>query len=93
MVGEMVGDLGTGSATLSGDYVLRIRKVEGEKVFGEVEWTNRATTKSNLIGTFDGQRLTYGNGSLTVEGSHDRHPARDELPSGDQRRTGQDEVA
>jgi len=69
MVGEMVGDLGTGSATLSGDYVLRIRKVEGEKVFGEVEWTNRATTKSNLIGTFDGQRLTYGNGSLTVEGN------------------------
>ena len=63
------GIWGTASTTLSGDYVLRIRKVEGEKVFGEVEWTNRGTTKSNLIGTFDGQRLTYGNGSLTVEGN------------------------
>ena len=67
--GKWSGIWGTASTTLSGDYVLRIRKVEGEKVFGEVEWTNRATTKSNLIGTFDGQRLTYGNASLTVEGN------------------------
>ncbi len=67
--GKWSGIWGTGSQTLSGDYVLRIRKVEGEKVFGEVEFTNRGTTRTNLIGTFDGQRLTYGNGALTVEGN------------------------
>jgi len=69
LVGEWSGIWGTASTTLSGDYVLRIRKVEGEKVFGEVEFTNRGTTRTNLIGTFDGQRLTYGNGALTVEGN------------------------
>ena len=68
--GKWSGIWGTGSATLSGDYVLRIRKVEGEKVFGEVEWTNRGTQKTNLIGTFDGRRLTYGNAELIVEGNH-----------------------
>src|SRR5262249_60672585 len=67
--GKWTGIWGTGSQTLSGDYLLRIKKVEGEKVFGEVEFTTKGTTKSNLIGTFDGQRLTYGNGSLTVEGN------------------------
>ena len=68
--GKWSGIWGTGSATLSGDYVLRIRKVEGEKVFGEVEWTGRGTQKTNLIGTFDGRRLTYGNAELIVEGNH-----------------------
>jgi len=67
--GKWSGIWGTGSQTLTGDYVLRIRKVEGEKVFGEVEFTNRGTTRTNLVGTFDGQRLTYGNGALTVEGN------------------------
>ena len=68
--GKWSGIWGTGSATLSGNYVLRIRKVEGEKVFGEVEWTGRGTQKTNLIGTFDGRRLTYGNAELIVEGNH-----------------------
>jgi len=67
--GKWSGIWGTGSQMLTGDYVLRIKKVEGEKVFGEVEFTNRGTTKTNMVGTFDGQRLTYGNGALTVEGN------------------------
>ncbi len=70
LVGEWSGIWGTASTTLSGDYVLRIRKVEGEKVFGEVEWTGRGTQKTNLIGTFDWRRLTYGNAELIVEGNH-----------------------
>src|SRR5215813_14295036 len=67
--GKWSGIWGTGSQTLTGDYLLRIKKVEGEKVFGEVEFTNRGTTKTNMVGTFDGQRLTYGSGSLAVEGN------------------------
>src|SRR5438309_6684495 len=36
----------------------------------EVEWTGRGTQKTNLIGTFDGRRLTYGNAELIVEDNH-----------------------
>ena len=54
---------------MSGEYLLKVTKVEGEKVFGQVEWTNRGTLKSNLVGNFDGRRLTYGNAELIVDGN------------------------
>jgi hypothetical protein len=67
--GKWSGIWGTGSAMRSGEYVLKVTKVEGEKVFGQVEWTNRGTLKSNMAGTFDGRRLTFGNAELIVEGN------------------------
>jgi len=67
--GKWSGIWGTGSQTRSGDYVLKISKVEGQKVFGQVEWTARGTSKTNVVGTFDGRRLTYGNAELIVDGN------------------------
>src|SRR2546425_13339271 len=66
--GKWSGIWGTGSQTQSGDYVLKITKVQGEKVFGQVEWTAKGMQKSNLVGNFDGRRLTYGTAELVVEG-------------------------
>ncbi|PYN96651.1 MAG: hypothetical protein DMD91_20575 [Candidatus Rokuibacteriota bacterium] len=65
--GKWSGIWGTGSQTLSGEYILKVTKVQGEKVFGQVEWTNKGTLKSNLVGNFDGRRLTYGNAELIVD--------------------------
>ena len=67
--GNWSGTWGTGSQMLSGQYVLKITKVEGEKVFGEVEWTAKGASKANVVGTFDGQRLTYGDAEFIVEGN------------------------
>src|SRR5437867_4744645 len=92
--GKWSGIWGTGSATLSGDYVLRIRKVEGEKVFGgsgvdEPGYDEEQFDRDVRRTAPDLRQRFVDRGGQ----SHDRHPARDELPSGDQRRTGQDEVA
>jgi hypothetical protein len=67
--GKWSGIWGGGSQTRSGEYVLKITKVEGQKVYGQVEWTSKGTSRTNVVGTFDGRRLTYGNAELIVDGN------------------------
>ena len=67
--GKWSGIWGGGSQTRSGDYVLKITKTEGDKVFGEVEWTAAGTQRTPFAGTFDGHRLTYGTTELVLDGT------------------------
>jgi hypothetical protein len=52
----------------SGQYVLTIERVDGEKVIGKGEITGRRSSEFKVNGTLSGNQLSYGRTTLTVDG-------------------------
>jgi hypothetical protein len=44
---------------VNGPYHLKIEQVQGNKVYGQVEISFRDTVRFRLVGTLDGNRLTF----------------------------------
>jgi hypothetical protein len=44
---------------ISGQYLLTIERVEGRQVYGQVEITGPQNAQFRLLGTLDGNRLTF----------------------------------
>lgn len=65
------------AASASGQYYLTIEKVEGNKVHGRAEIIGR--TEFKFVGTLDGNRLTFGQDTITelvIDGDHMRGSSR-----------------
>ena len=57
---------------ISGKYYLTIEKVEGDKVYGQVEMSGPQTVQLKQLGTLDGNRLTFSRPNPTeflIEGN------------------------
>jgi hypothetical protein len=57
---------------VNGQYHLRIEQVNGNKVYGQVEFSGPQTAQFKLLGTLDGNRLTFGGPNPTeflIEGN------------------------
>ena len=57
---------------INGKYYLTIEKVEVDKVYGQVEVSGPQTAQFKLLGTLDGNRLTFGGPNPTeflIEGN------------------------
>jgi hypothetical protein len=50
---------------ISGQYLLSIERVEGRQVYGQVEITGPQNAQFKLLGTLDGNRLTFSGPNLT----------------------------
>jgi hypothetical protein len=55
---------------LSGHYYLTIQRVEGNTVTGKGQFVEKQTTNFVVHGVLDGNRLSYGDTVLTVDGDH-----------------------
>ena len=53
----------------NGKYYLTIDRVEGQRVFGEGEFSGQKTTTFKVNGTLSGNQLTFGRTELTVDGA------------------------
>jgi hypothetical protein len=73
LVGEWVGSwtkagmIGAGGPS-GGPYRMTIRRVEGSRVFGHLDFSVKQTVDLDFVGTLDGNRLTYGRTQLTIYG-------------------------
>ena len=54
---------------IHGKYFLTIERVQGNKVFGKGQVVGKRTVDFTVRGTFDGNRLSYGDTALTVDGT------------------------
>src|SRR4029453_3918834 len=57
---------------VNGQYHLMIEQVNGKKVYGQVEFSGPQTAQFKLLGTLDGNRLTFGGPNPTeflIEGN------------------------
>ena len=57
---------------VNGPYHLKIERVQGNKVYGQVEMSWRDTVRFRLVGTLDGNRLTFNPDNpteLSIEGN------------------------
>jgi hypothetical protein len=57
---------------VNGQYHLMIEQVNGKKVYGQVEFSGSQTAQFKLLGTLDGNRLTFGGPNPTeflIEGN------------------------
>ena len=73
LVGEWSGSWTNKSLPhINGKYYLTIEKVEGDKVYGQVAISGQQTVQLRLLGTLDGNRLTFSRPNPTeflVEGN------------------------
>jgi hypothetical protein len=59
-------------AHITGQYHLTIERVDGSKVYGQVEIFGRETAQFKIVGTLSGNRLTFGKQNpteLLIEGN------------------------
>jgi len=70
LVGEWLGSWEArstgGAAQRTGSYGLTIRRVAGSKIFGHLKVVSRHQAEFDIVGTLDGNRLTYGRTQLTI---------------------------
>jgi hypothetical protein len=60
---------------INGPFYLKIEQVQGNKVYGQVEFSFQETVRYQLLGTLDGNRLTFGTQNpteLVIEGNRMR---------------------
>jgi hypothetical protein len=71
LIGEWSGSwVGGPHDRLNGDYYLTIQTVEGNIVTGKGQFVGKRTTDFVVHGVLDGNRLSYGDTVLTVDGDH-----------------------
>jgi hypothetical protein len=80
LIGEWNGSWkNTKAQGVAGPYHLKIDRVQGDKVYGQVEISYRDTVKFRLVGTLDGNRLTFNPENpteLLIEGNQMRGTAQ-----------------
>ena len=73
LVGEWRGSWkNKGLPHINGKYYLTIEKVEGDKAYGQVEISGPQSMQHKLLGTLDGNRLTFSGPNPTeflIEGN------------------------
>ena len=83
LVGEWSGSWRNKNAGhISGQYLLTIERVEGRQVHGQVEITGPQNAQFRLLGTLDGNRLTFSGPNPTeflIEGKQIREALKGRL--------------